>query len=565
MSGREHSISIKLMADGTAFAAGIDGAVVKLTKLGDTAEGVDQKIGHVGQEMSAKNKLEHLFKATRTEAENLNRTLQELEDLRPYATTAREVEALERATLATKTALAAQSAETRQAGDMQERLSRIYRNTRTELELLEQELRDIEETRPFAKTPEQLAAVERASTAVRGQIAEIAAANDNAAGKTKLTTQQLQTLQYTASDVAASLASGASPFMILMQQGGQVLQVFPKIAGPVLAIAAAVAAVVAPLAIVGSRIASTAEETRTLSTVLQAMRKEAGLTGQELRNMAVASTKIGGSRDDAFQAALVLARTSAIQTKELLRDILNIGPDVAAVMGAAIPDAAKRLADGFGKGAEGVMELDRELNFLTAAQVQLIRQMEAQGDKAGALGTAMRALQQRFSGSAVAMRSDWGNALHDMGMAWDAYVDRIASSPVAQYVAQKFSEAGKAVRESLEREAGTTRASQLSSEIARIDREYARLPEKTSGVQATHEALIRRRIELQRELNTLTAQDNAPPSNGAGGTDATTGGMTDRKIKEMSASFDDAAAACEFPDGIALPPGIVSIFEEKMK
>jgi hypothetical protein len=55
-----------------------------------------------------------------------------------------------------------------------------------------------------------------------------------------LSSNQLLTLQYTANDVAASLASGGSPLTILMQQGGQVTQSFGGIKNSVTAIGGAI-------------------------------------------------------------------------------------------------------------------------------------------------------------------------------------------------------------------------------------------------------------------------------------------------------------------------------------
>ena len=228
----------------------------------------------------------------------------------------------------------------------------------------------------------------------------------------KLSRQQMLALQYTASDVAASLASGASPFMIMMQQGGQVLQVFPGVTGAVLGVGAAIGAVAVPLAIVGGRIVEISRQSRELTTIVKAMGDQAGVTAEELRTMVFAATNKGASGQDAYDSALALVRNRQIQSKELFKEILDAAPDVAAVLGTTVAQAADRLGQAFGNGAAGVEKLDTELGFLTAEQARQVRLLNEQGDRAGALGLAMQALQGRFGGAARAMRSEWGEAVH---------------------------------------------------------------------------------------------------------------------------------------------------------
>lgn len=393
-------------------------------------------------------------------------------------------------------------------------------------------------------------------------VTSAAGANDNLAGKTRLSTQQIQALGYTASDVAASLASGASPFTILLQQGGQVLQAFPAVAGRILGVGAAAAAIIAPIAMVSARIASIAGETRELSTILRAMGSDAAVSAGQLRTMTEEAAKIGGSRADAYEAALSLARNPKIQDGELFRDILKLAPDVAAVLGVAIPSAAEKLGEALGAGAEGVKRLDDELAFLSVEQQRQVQTMALFGDRAGALNVAIRALQDRYGGAAHTMRSEWGNALHDASRAWDAYIERLANSDIAGIVARKVSEAAKGLRSALEQD----RASELRGELARIDREYSQLPEKTSGVPATHEALLKRRIELQRQLNELQASESGLAGNN-GSSPSKTDSLRElsKALSNVMALMDLAPSKCEFPADAISYDEMAAIFNEAMK
>lgn len=399
----------------------------------------------------------------------------------------------------------------------------------------------------------------QAGTGLHKALNTASAANGELAGNTKLTTQQLLALQYTASDVAASLGSGSSPFTILLQQGGQLLQAFPNLIGRVAAVGAAAAAIGVPLAIVAERLSTITSETRELDVVLKAVGNRAGLTAQEIREMALAATEIGGTRAEAYEAALSLARDPRIKTPDLFREILKLAPDVAAVLGTTLPNAADALGEAFGEGAKGVLKLDEQLDFLTYDAAKQIETLDKQGKKSEALAIAVDALRQRFGGAAETMRGDWGNALHEAGRAWDAFVDRLAGSDVAQYVANKVKGAAQVARRTLE-EGDTSRETQLRQEIARIDAQYNALPEVTKGVSATHEALMRRRIDLQRELNGLSKGHEE-------GVQRTGQHLyaASRNMKELAREAESVTAAFEFPADVVGHPDFTLVFQGEMQ
>ena len=391
-----------------------------------------------------------------------------------------------------------------------------------------------------------------AGEALRQGLSGAGAANDDLTGKTKLTTQQLLALQYTASDVAASLASGASPFTVLMQQGGQLLQAFPGIAGRVLGIGAAIGLVAAPLAIVGSRVADISKETRELSAVLKAMGDQAGVSGEQLRLLSAEAIKAGATREESYQAALALARNPTVRGADMFRDLLNLAPDVASVLGITIPSAAEKMGDAFRAGAEGVRKLDEELNFLAPEQELQLRQLEMTNNRAGAARLAIEALKEKYAGTAKSMKGDWASAMSDARLAWDEYIEHIANSDLAKLVSAKVSGAAKAVRFSMAQARGDDEAARLRDELTRIDREYAQLPEKTSGVSATHEALIVRRIELMQKLKALTESINAD-SGSASPLSALSSNDVDLKslakvLNDVAGSIGLVTARYEFPD-----------------
>lgn len=368
------------------------------------------------------------------------------------------------------------------------------------------------------------------------------------ANQSRFTREQLLTLQYTASDVASSLGSGASPLTVLMQQGGQVLQVFPRAAGAVLGIAAAAAAIGVPMAVVGSRMAQIASQTRELTAIVKAMGNQAGVTAEELRKMAEGAVNKGASRDDAYAATVALVRNRQLQGSTVFREILDIAPDVAAVLGTTVANAAEKLGDAFGNGAAGVKKLDEELGFLTVEQARQVRQMIEQGNQAGALGVAMQALQGRFGGAAVSMRGAWGEAVDEMGRAWNAFVDRIANSGIAQQVARGASNAARAFQEGLRGKTEEERAIAATRKRVEVEKELKALlesPIKNRAIQgrATYlrEEVTRLRDEeerlyddLRRKAKEAEERENKPLSIGTG--QITTGEQ--KRLDELRSGLD---------------------------
>lgn len=306
---------------------------------------------------------------------------------------------------------------------------------------------------------------------------------------------------------------------------------FPRAAGAVLGIAAAAAAIGVPMAVVGSRMAQIASQTRELTAIVKAMGNQAGVTAEELRKMAEGAVNKGASRDDAYAATVALVRNRQLQGSAVFREILDIAPDVAAVLGTTVANAAEKLGDAFGNGAAGVKKLDEELGFLTVEQARQVRQMIEQGNQAGALGIiAMQALQGRFGGAAVSMRGAWGGAVDEMGRAWNAFVDRIANSGIAQQVARGAANAARAFQEGLRGKTEEERAIAATRKRVEVEKELKALLEsliKNRAIQgrATYlrEEVTRLREEeerlyddLRRKAKEAEERENKPLGIGTG-------------------------------------------------
>ncbi len=346
---------------------------------------------------------------------------------------------------------------------------------------------------------------------------------DAVTGAGRLTQQQSIQLGYQLNDVFTSLASGASPFMVVAQQGGQITQIFGGVRQTLARIppvawmaAAAVAVIAGPALVVGLRLSEIGKETRKFEASIAALNPGLGVSAQRLREIsfAVADTK-GLGRDAVSAGISAIIASGRIRGEAMVAGLAGVAGDIAAVKGGELASWAEKLAEGFGKGAAGVRELDEALKFLTPSQARSIEALERQGDRAGALAIAMGALEGKFGGSAKAMQSSMEDAFGQMGRAWDRFVEDLAKTDFAQ----KGAAMGTALIEGLRRAFAVTDQDRLASLNLRINEMQAEGPNDWGGIVPFERANWQARLDtLIAQRDVVIARINAsnPPSTPAG-------------------------------------------------
>lgn len=234
--------------------------------------------------------------------------------------------------------------------------------------------------------------------------------------KSGLSTMRRNTLIYTASDIVSSAGSNMSASQMFLQQGPQLLQAFIIGEAGVSAgfIAAAAAAGVFALGLGGLILAQdkVSNENARLTNVLNGLGIASGATADEINKIAK-STADATTQSIAFSktVATTFATTGQV-TKANLGAATAVVDSFAAATNRTSKDALTKLAEAFRDPAKGAVELNTELHFLTASEIEHIRRLQEQGDKAGALkvmlGQLSRSLPDATSnvtGLAAAWRS----------------------------------------------------------------------------------------------------------------------------------------------------------------
>lgn len=262
----------------------------------------------------------------------------------------------------------------------------------------------------IGKTRSQLLLEEAARRGVADQVRpyieriDAAEKNLNKFGRTSgVARYQLLTLQYTISDTVASLASGISPLTILLQQGGQVLDVFGSVGN----VFRTVGAVLTPMRIAIGGTAGVlagfayaayqgAEQSKQFADAVTLTGNFAGLTEGRFN----ALTKTVSASGQVLVSAAREYGQALISTGQISAANFEIATEAAARFGAATGKSAKEVAQEFAQLGEdvtaGASKLNQTYNFLTAAQLVQVRQLQEQGRSTEALSLVYEALNERL-------------------------------------------------------------------------------------------------------------------------------------------------------------------------
>lgn len=224
----------------------------------------------------------------------------------------------------------------------------------------------------------------------------------------KASAAQLQALSYQATDIVTQLAGGQSPLLILLQQGGQLRDQF----GGVGNVFRAVGSIVTPVALgVGALAASFGAvalaayqgytEVSRLTKELALNGYAAGVTRGQIDGLAESLAAAGsGSIGAARDAVASLATTGAFVGSTLQ----SAGRAVLAVQrlsGQSTDEIVKQFAGMRNGVAAWAVEANRSYNVFTAAQVNAMRSLEAQGRTQDAIRLALDALADTMEQRAV--------------------------------------------------------------------------------------------------------------------------------------------------------------------
>ncbi len=292
----------------------------------------------------------------------------------------------------------------------------------------------------IARLREQEAATKAAEIAARAEAAAVRAAAEakRSAGivfnqyglSTKQTTAALRQVPAQLTDIIVSLQGGQAPLTVLLQQGGQLRDVFGGIVpaaralggsllgliNPYTLLAAAVAAAVAGYAI-GSR--EVDEYNKALITTGNA----AGTTAGQLQQQARSIAAIVGTQAAAAEALAALAGTGRVAASDL-EQFAMVAVKAQRTLGIEVAETAKQFADLGKDPVDASRKLNESTNFLTLAIYEQIKSLKEQGRETEAAALA----QKTFADVLDSRTNQITNNLGFIERGWLAVKDAVKSA-----------------------------------------------------------------------------------------------------------------------------------------
>ena len=257
----------------------------------------------------------------------------------------------------------------------------------------------------------------------------------NALGQTSAqTANAMRMLPAQITDITVGLATGQSPLMVLLQQGGQLKDMFGGIRPAAAAVGQSFLGMLTPTNLAVAAFAAMAAATFAVDKRMQ-----------ELRNLQTMFTATGRAMDTTAIEQLVnkisdlpgVSREAATKTVTEFAQVRQIGPailepltllvaDFAAATGTEVPAAASKLAKSFADPARGAKALDDQLNLLGAEQLVTIQRMSELGDTAGAQRVLLDALTGSVQGLASRGLTPLGAKMDELKKGWEGLTQRFS-------------------------------------------------------------------------------------------------------------------------------------------
>lgn len=226
--------------------------------------------------------------------------------------------------------------------------------------------------------------------------------------------QALRQLPAQLTDITVGLASGQSPFLVLLQQGGQLKDSFGGIGAAVRALLGAISPailVVGGLGAVGALAAKAFNDGQNEAFEFQKAiilsGNAADVTASQLSGMADEVAKIAGTRGEA-SAALNAAVSSGQIAGNLLRDIAAAAVELQHAGGDPIDETIKKFASLGDRPLAAAEALNKQAHFLTVELYEQIKALDEQGRTSEAAAVAQKGFLDDSRERAEKLRASLG-------------------------------------------------------------------------------------------------------------------------------------------------------------
>lgn len=236
--------------------------------------------------------------------------------------------------------------------------------------------------------------------------------------KTSLSAKQLQAAtrglpaQFT--DIATALGSGQRPLQVLLQQGGQLKDMFGGVGPALRATGSYALGLVNPLTLAAAAAAALAiawkqgsDESVAFNKALILTGNYAGLTADAMSDMAAEIDKVAGTQHAAAAALAEVASTGKF-TAEQIELVARASEQMRIATGRDVSETVKEFVKLEGDPVRAILELNDKYHFLTEATYTQIKALQDQGREQEAATLAIRTYSNEIGNRTGEIRKNLG-------------------------------------------------------------------------------------------------------------------------------------------------------------
>lgn len=302
--------------------------------------------------------------------------------------------------------------------------------------------------------------------ATRASLAQNDAALSKAGLSAKQTANALRGVPAQFTDIAVSLQSGQAPLTVLLQQGGQLKDMFGGIGPAASALGGYIVGLINPFTILAATLGTITalfidaeKEASAFNKALFSGSASSGQTASSLSQLSEDAATLTGRLGEAKTAVIALASASGLSETQF-RNLAIAATAIGEFTGKSAADVAKSLGELGDNATVAAQKLSAQYGLITNEQYEVIKALDLQGKKQEALDVLSATLAE----NAQARLKTYRESLSDLERDWDD-IGTAISNAYSKVRGELFPDAAKQI-ELLERVLQTRREGGVAGAIS---------------------------------------------------------------------------------------------------
>ncbi|WP_108701559.1 phage tail tape measure protein [Phytobacter sp. SCO41] len=234
-------------------------------------------------------------------------------------------------------------------------------------------------------------------------------------------------------DIATQLAGGQSPFLILLQQGGQIKDQFGSTRGALIGVSSylrTMAGMINPVTLgvgtlavgVGALIYNWYQARQQSEAFSQSLAKTGNVSGQTADSLARVAAQVAKNADVSKSSAAAVAQATSIG---LTTNQIKQVSETALIMSSTTGESVKNLVNELSKipqdPLKAFVDINQQYNFANLALYEQVKHMVDLGDKAG----ASKLIIDSLSESQRNFKDNSKSSLDELANYWQGLIDKL--------------------------------------------------------------------------------------------------------------------------------------------